>query len=46
VVVNLFFSMIELLKNDCIVSKLKKAVFVPPFLIVTYCFKGLSVLSL
>ena len=27
--------MIELLKNDCIVSKLKKAVFVPPFLIVT-----------
>jgi hypothetical protein len=28
--------MIELLKNDCIVSKLKKAVFVPPFLIVTY----------
>jgi len=27
--------MIELLKNDCIFSKLKKATFVPPFLIVT-----------
>ncbi len=36
VVVNLFFSMIEVLKNDCNVSKLKKAAFVPPFLVVTY----------
>jgi hypothetical protein len=28
--------MIEVLKNNCIFSKLKKAAFVPPFLVVTY----------